>query len=133
MRIEADGVIEEHFAPTSEDQQWGIPLHVCEQWRDLRVLEVDPTTPPTVFAGTAGGVFMSADSGVTWTASNTGLTSINISALGVDPANGNNVFAGTDEDGVFKSTNGGTSWTLMSTGITDLDIRALAIDRYARA
>ena len=43
------------------------------------------------------------------TAVNSGLPDVPVNAFAVDPANGNNLYAGTDI-GVFASTNGGTSW-----------------------
>ena len=44
-------------------------------------LALDPTTPTTLYAGTAGGgVFTSTTAGASWTAVNTGLTSLTVNA-----------------------------------------------------
>lgn len=61
-----------------------------------------------IFAGTAsGGVFRSSDSGISWTAVNSGLATTNISALAIS---GSNVFVATGSL-VYLSTNNGASWT----------------------
>jgi photosystem II stability/assembly factor-like uncharacterized protein len=60
-----------------------------------------------LFVGTDGGVFLSTDSGTSWTAVNNGLTDTSVYALAVG---GTNLFARTDS-GTFLSTNNGTNWT----------------------
>src|SRR5436190_16428750 len=51
-----------------------------------------------------------------------------VSALAIDPASPNVVFAGS-LSGVFKSTNGGASWVLSNSGLPlTADVRALTID-----
>jgi hypothetical protein len=68
----------------------------------------------TILAGSqTGGVYISNDYGVNWTASNTGLTNLNdIVALEVD---GSNIFAGAYNSlggpAVFLSQDGGASWS----------------------
>ena len=76
-----------------------------------------------LFAGTEeDGIFLSADYGVTWTASNRGLESPIIRTMRVQ---GNSIYAGTSSaivggklkaGGLFVSTNSGLQWT--STGLT---------------
>src|SRR5216684_4228802 len=77
-----------------------------------------------------GGFFLSADGAATWTASNSGLTSPNVTALAVDPTIPTNhtVYAGTSDAGIFKSTNGGLSWTAINNGLGTRSINALVID-----
>jgi photosystem II stability/assembly factor-like uncharacterized protein len=65
-----------------------------------------------IFAGTwGGGVFRSADSGRSWTASSSGLPNGYVSALAVS---GTRLFASTDS-GVYVSTNTGANWTPANT------------------
>ena len=63
-----------------------------------------------MFAGTgANGVFLSTDSGTTWTAVNNGLTDTTIVSLAVI---GTNIFAGTGSGGgIFLSTDTGLNWS----------------------
>jgi hypothetical protein len=79
-----------------------------------------------IFAGThANGVFMSSDSGASWAAVNTGLTSMDLVALA---PYGRNIFAGSSTGLVFLSTNYGTNWSSVSTGLPGKYIRELAVD-----
>lgn len=96
----------------------------------------DPGAPATVFAGTAaGGVFVSTNSGGSWSAANVGLTSQNVTALaafqpdsppGVPPA-APFVYAGTADAGVLVSLNRGGSWAPTNNGLTNLQVSALSI------
>ncbi|MEP6704767.1 MAG: VCBS repeat-containing protein, partial [Acidobacteriota bacterium] len=52
----------------------------------------------------------------TWVAAGTGIPDTPTNALAIDPANTQNLFAGTDI-GVFRSQNGGTSWEPFSDGL----------------
>ncbi len=94
----------------------------------VRALAIDPGTPATLYAGTAGGgVFKSGDAGSTWSAANSGLTNPNVRALAIDPVTPATIYAGTT-GGVFKSTDGGDTWAAANTGLTGTFITALAID-----
>jgi uncharacterized repeat protein (TIGR02543 family) len=92
-------------------------------------LAIDPATPTTLYAGTySGGVFRSTDSGATWTAVNTGLTSQDIRSLAINPAAPATLYAGIWGGGVFRSTDSGTSWTALNTGLTHHVVWSLAIN-----
>ena len=74
----------------------------------------------------------STDAGATWSNINAGLeTLINagapITALAVDPANPEVVYAGTSGNGIFRSRDGGANWTPFNEGLTNLDVRVLVI------
>jgi hypothetical protein len=63
----------------------------------VTAIEVDPTDPNKVYAGTAqGGVFRSLDGGTTWTAIFDSAQSLAIGALALDAANGR-LYVGTGE------------------------------------
>ncbi|MEO7313376.1 MAG: hypothetical protein ABIX01_23540 [Chitinophagaceae bacterium] len=67
-------------------------------------------------AGTLfGSVYMSGNSGSTWTQSSA-LANITTSINGIVTDNAGNIFAGAT--GIYKSTNQGTSWALDTVGIT---------------
>jgi len=55
--------------------------------------------------------YKSSDAGVTWSASNNGLTDPNIASIIVDPTNAGTLYA-AGTSGVFKSTDGGNLWRL---------------------
>jgi hypothetical protein len=76
-----------------------------------------------VFAGTNGGVFVSNDTGATWTSSFAGMTNGTADALAINPIDGV-VYAGTI-GGMFRSTNNGVSWQAVPALATQ-DIRSIA-------
>jgi photosystem II stability/assembly factor-like uncharacterized protein len=102
-------------------------------------LAIDPTTPSTLYAGTAAlyagtaGLYKSTNGGSSWSAANTGLTDPS-TGLAIDPTMPGTLYAGTGQGGVYKSTNGGSSWSAANTGLTDPStgftyaVTALAID-----
>ena len=83
-----------------------------------------------------GSIFKSTDAGATWTKTNNGLISADVSfsaaqvnCIAVDPANDQIVYAGTESAGVYKSVNGGGLWQPMNAGIEDNgSIQAVAVD-----
>ena len=83
-----------------------------------------------IAAGTNGGrVFLSTNSGQSWTRSSTGLTNTYILSL---VFSGTNIFAGTggpySDGGVFLSTNNGANWIAVNSGLTNTYVMALAVN-----
>jgi photosystem II stability/assembly factor-like uncharacterized protein len=77
----------------------------------VQTLVVDPKTPATLYAASAGGgVFKSIDSGANWAPATTGLTDPTVFTLVIDPANSSKLYAGC-ENGLFKSIDGAANWT----------------------
>ncbi|MEO6490183.1 MAG: proprotein convertase P-domain-containing protein, partial [Ferruginibacter sp.] len=62
----------------------------------------------------------------TWTSANSGIPAIPVNAFVVNPANSNNLFAGTDI-GVYVSEDGGTSWIPLGTGLPVVAVFDMAI------
>ena len=83
-------------------------------------LAIHPTDPNIIYAGTGGfvgqghGVYKSVDGGQTWIPSNRGMLDYRITALAIDPANPQVVYAGGDSGDLFKSTDGGDTWTRLT-------------------
>jgi hypothetical protein len=71
------------------------------------------------------GVFKSVNNGITFQASNTGLTSSWIQCFTF--CNGK-IFAGSGEEGIFVSANNGSNWNPVNTGLGCMNITALASD-----
>jgi len=64
---------------------------------------------------------------------NTGLASLYVYSLAIDPANPATLYAGTYDSGIFKSGDAGATWTAVNTGLTDLHMGTpLAIDPAIR-
>lgn len=89
---------------------------------------VNPTAASNIVAGTSTGVFQTTNGGTAWGLTNTGLTSVNVTALVMDPVNPLNLYAGTINGGVFKSTDGGLLWAPENSGLSNRQILSLAID-----
>ncbi len=95
----------------------------------VRSVVIDPNAPATLYAGTqGGGLFKSIDSGVSWTAMNTGLTNSNIYSAAIDPATPTTLYAGTNGGGLFKSTDGGANWAAINVGLTNISVYSVVID-----
>ena len=84
--------------------------------------------PKTWYVGAAGGgVWKTANGGITWQSVSSGLGSETVGDLAVAPSDSNVLWVGTGEknslrsqywgDGVYKSTDGGKGWTKM--GLAD--------------
>jgi hypothetical protein len=103
---------------------------------DILALAIDPSSPATLYAGTADGrgIFKSRNGGESWSLINTGLTEPGFPTvrpvvdLAIDPSTSATLYAGTFGGGAFKSTNGGASWSAINTGLTSVFVRTLAID-----
>jgi hypothetical protein len=89
---------------------------------DVQTININPSLPGYIFAGTANGAFYSTNNGASWNAINNGLTDTYIHAFAFS---GTTIFAGTDMEGVFRSTNLGASWTAMNQGITNTTVWVL--------
>ena len=95
------------------------------------VVAVDPT-PETdvVYLGSdVAGVYKSTDGGDTWRAGNSGLVSLQIASLEIDPSDPRRLWVGTPL-GLHLSEDGGQSWTLVDGSINSfkhVDNRGIAI------
>jgi len=91
---------------------------------------VDPRDSNHVLLATdRSGVLASLDAGVTFTASNQGITERKIAALLVDRTDPKRLYAGVVNDknygGVFRSSDGGAHWEQLDTGLDGRDVFAL--------
>jgi photosystem II stability/assembly factor-like uncharacterized protein len=74
-----------------------------------------PSRPEVVYAAVFGaGVFKSVDSGRSWKPMNTGFFNLNISALVIDPANPETLFAANNRE-IYRSNDAGQTWAGIST------------------
>jgi photosystem II stability/assembly factor-like uncharacterized protein len=101
----------------------------------FQTVVLDPTAPNTLYAAGTSlyldlGAFKSTNAGSSWSAANTGLPELSVSApLAVDPNVPDTLYAGTLRNGVFKSTDGGGTWSPANTGLPGTAaIFVLAVD-----
>jgi len=92
-------------------------------------LAIDPRISTILYAGTQDGVYRSANSGTTWTA--TATTPRGVISLTVDPETPATLYAGTLEEGVFCSRNSGVTWTPANTGLGYAAVSSLVIDHLS--
>ena len=87
----------------------------------VNVIEEDPNNSNRLFAGTpAGGLWESADGGLSWTTNTDLFPNLGVSNIVISPINSNLMYLGTgDRDhiqtlsfGIMKSTDSGSTWSL---------------------
>ncbi len=96
----------------------------------VTALVLDPSTPTTVYAATALGLFKSADGGANWRKTGSGLRDHSVLALAVDPLATSNLYATTDAGGVFRSADAGEHWTEANEGLAARYVGAIAVDPH---
>ena len=120
-------VIEGVFRSDDGGQNWlavneGLPKD-SNGSLNAQSLAVDPTDANVVYLGTGwrpfngNGVYKSTDGGAKWAPANRGMIDYSITALAVDPANPQIVYAGGFEGELFKSTDGGTTWNELTASL----------------
>lgn len=67
----------------------------------------------------------------TWAASGSGIPDVPVNAFAIDPANSQDIFAGTDI-GVFRSIDGGASWEPFSDGLPRVAVFGMEFHRTQR-
>jgi len=101
----------------------------------ISAIFVDPGTLKRMWvtSSTVGGgrVFRADDGGQTWTDYSTGLPSLPMNTIEVDPANANRVWVGADL-GVYQSTDGGSHWSNFSNGLPNVLVEDLLFQPQAR-
>jgi hypothetical protein len=100
----------------------GLPNDANSYQRRINSIAINPQTPTVLFAGTEVGIYMSVNSGNTWTLS--GATNQPINSIAFAPSAANTAYASAD-DGVFKTTDSGTTWVSASTGLASGELAGL--------
>ena len=67
----------------------------------------------------------------TWTIAGSGIPDVPVNSFAIDPANSNNLFAGTDI-GVFRSTDAGASWQPFGTGLPRVAVFDMDVQKVKR-
>jgi photosystem II stability/assembly factor-like uncharacterized protein len=84
--------------------------------------------PNVLFVGTKSGVWVSNNSGDSWSKVESATSPVDVNSMAVDPKNNATIYAGTNWR-PYKSTDNGKSWRLIKNGmIDDSDVFAITID-----
>jgi photosystem II stability/assembly factor-like uncharacterized protein len=86
----------------------------------------DPRQPGVYWAGAPNHVLCSTDGGRSFATLKKGISWINFLSLGLDPAAGGTLFAGTNRDGLVAIGDGGKTWTIRSGDLHALAATSLA-------
>jgi photosystem II stability/assembly factor-like uncharacterized protein len=113
-------------------QTWATTSGPYDDRKGWRAIAFAPSNPNVIYAGSASyysasyfeasqpamGIFASQDGGESWSSANDGLSQdAHVTALAVDPANHQRVFAATTNHGLLNSGNGGGSWAQIGSGL----------------
>ena len=110
----------------------GIPAN-----SDIGAIAINHATPSLLYAATeaiggsdTGRVFVSNNSGTTWSEISNGLELqyIGIHDLAIDPVTPTTIYAATYGKGVWRTVNGGANWSAFNDGLTDMFIHSVAIN-----
>jgi photosystem II stability/assembly factor-like uncharacterized protein len=95
----------------------------------ITALAIDPSAQDVIYAASSkNGVLKSVDGGVSWRATNSGLTNRTVRTLVIHPTDSKIVYVGTWEGGVFRSENGGETWSPQNQGLGNPYVASLVID-----
>lgn len=94
---------------------------------------VDPVTAGKLYAGLDGaGIYLSSDSGTTWSPATTQPTNTRIKAVVIKPGDNTRLYAASYGGGVYQSGNSGAGWTSCTTQPTSLNVLSLTMDGTGR-
>lgn len=116
--IWADGVYFTHDGGANWTKGNGLPLTTYN-------VAAHPADANVVAAATASGIYISTDGGQNWSASNTDISGQS-SVVAFASADGNTLYAGTQEGGLYKSTDGGANWSSVGASIGAENISGLS-------
>lgn len=93
---------------------------------------LDPSSPSTIYAATARGLYKTTDAGASWKRMGAGLRDHSLLAVAVDPLSPAILYATTDTGGIFRSSDGGEHWSEANAGITARYVGSVAVDPHQR-
>jgi photosystem II stability/assembly factor-like uncharacterized protein len=91
----------------------------------LYAVEFDPSTPSKIFAGSKDGVYISTNSGNSW--SSTSLSGVAIYSLEINRSDSDLIYAGAAE-GFYISSDGGSNWELETGRLVNPIVQSLELD-----
>ena len=117
------------FVSTNGGATWASARASSALDRVILTLAVDPRDSKVVWAGTCkDGVIKTADGGLTWTPSGTGLAALPVRTVVAGPGDPPVLYAALVA-GLYRSSDGGQTWTPLSAGLSpESEIRSIAVD-----
>lgn len=102
----------------------------------LRAVLIDPRDTNRILVGAStGGIWLSTNGGVSFSAIADFLGNIVVGTMAFDPVNPNTIYAGTGESftgyqgvGIFKSTDRGVTWAYLNSTSTDTTLNPSGLD-----
>jgi PKD repeat protein len=103
----------------------------------VNAIAFHPSNKGIIYIGApCGGLWVTTDTGKTWTAKTDGLATLGVSAIAIDPTTPATIYIGTgDRDhydapgiGVMKSTNSGGTWSTSNSGMGNVIVSKLLIN-----
>jgi photosystem II stability/assembly factor-like uncharacterized protein len=91
-----------------------------------QVVYIDPGDSLRVYGGTTEGLFVSRNSGQTW--SRITRPDLSVNAIQVDPADNRIILLGTEIRGVLRSEDGGSTWAEANAGFVNRSIARIVAD-----
>ena len=123
------------FRSTDAGATWS-PANTGIDQYDAFDLAIDPVDPLTIYASLYWNpdyvVMKTTDGGASWV-DVTPLPGEVVTALAVNPANPQTVYAGMDGAGIYVSHDGGVSWVAQNHGLTNRRVSSLAIGQHGHA
>src|SRR5574341_643600 len=104
-----------------------VPPEVLKSSRALgvTVMQVDASSPDTVYAATLNGIYKTTDGAASWRRIAESLPDQMISAMVLDRSAADAIYVASRQ-GIHKSEDGGASWRALNKGLTSLNVRSLA-------
>jgi ligand-binding sensor domain-containing protein len=87
-------------------------------------LATSPTTHGTIYAGTSSGLYLYKTG--SWT--QLGLADHVVTAIAIDPADPDRIYAGTGDNGAYYTRDAGLSWQTVNRNLDGLTIQSIMID-----
>ena len=94
----------------------------------IYALETATLDAGTVYAGTADGLYVSRDTGQSWSEVSVSLRGMSVRSVHLSSVDPNQLVVGTFGDGVLRSLDGGSTWLSRSKGLRPPQVRSLAVD-----
>ena len=118
---------------------WWSPAHASESIStafaatpvSITSIVIDRANPETLYAGADGeGVYNCTNRDTSWVLVNSGLSSLGVRSVAINPKDSRVLYAGTGDD-VFRSTNKARKWTQINSGLSNRMVSSLAVDPKA--